>query len=220
MYTPPKNLFLPRLGLALRFNDKTALRAGYARYAIPLQAVCVCLDVPIQRWIRRGDNCFADIARCAPIGSERESVSGRRQSSDFACRKEPGKVHQLRVQRHLGPGHVSGPCKRSPASLHREAIRKRLEVRRYVFVNLGHNFRPKVRAGPSAPDGCSTCPLPLCLYVQDGPGPDDSPNPFYQYLTPELFPGPLRNQRTVTVGSLLKPYPQYGTFDRSHDGWH
>jgi hypothetical protein len=35
-------------------------------------------------------------------------------------------------------------------------------------------------------------------------------NPFYNYLTPETFPGPLRNQRQVSRGSLLRPYPQYG----------
>src|SRR6185436_9164557 len=29
-------------------------------------------------------------------------------------------------------------------------------------------------------------------------------------LTPDKFPGQLRNQSTVTIGSLLKPYPQYG----------
>ena len=36
------------------------------------------------------------------------------------------------------------------------------------------------------------------------------PNPFYNYLTPDVFPGALRNQATVTRGSLLRPYPQYG----------
>ena len=36
------------------------------------------------------------------------------------------------------------------------------------------------------------------------------PNPFYNYLTPDVFPGDLRNQATVTRGSLLRPYPQYG----------
>jgi hypothetical protein len=36
------------------------------------------------------------------------------------------------------------------------------------------------------------------------------PNPFYQILTPQQFPGQLRNNRNVTVGSLLTPYPQYG----------
>jgi hypothetical protein len=35
------------------------------------------------------------------------------------------------------------------------------------------------------------------------------PNPFFNYLTPDKFPGQLRNQRTVTRGSLLRTYPQY-----------
>lgn len=35
-------------------------------------------------------------------------------------------------------------------------------------------------------------------------------NPFRNYLTPDKFPGPLRNNATVTLGSLLVPYPQYG----------
>jgi hypothetical protein len=42
------------------------------------------------------------------------------------------------------------------------------------------------------------------------------PNPFYQYLTPELFPGQLRNLPNVTVQQLLVPYPQYGTLSRTH----
>jgi hypothetical protein len=35
-------------------------------------------------------------------------------------------------------------------------------------------------------------------------------NPFFNYLTPDVFPGNLRNPRTVTRGSLLRPYPHYG----------
>jgi hypothetical protein len=35
-------------------------------------------------------------------------------------------------------------------------------------------------------------------------------NPFYNYLTPAVFPGPLRNQKTVSLGSLLNTYPHYG----------
>jgi hypothetical protein len=41
------------------------------------------------------------------------------------------------------------------------------------------------------------------------------PNPFYQYLTPETFPGQARNRQNVTIGSLLVPYPQYGTLSRN-----
>jgi hypothetical protein len=36
------------------------------------------------------------------------------------------------------------------------------------------------------------------------------PNPFRNYLTPNVFPGALRNgAANVTVASLLRPYPQY-----------
>jgi hypothetical protein len=35
-------------------------------------------------------------------------------------------------------------------------------------------------------------------------------NPFYQYLNTTLMPGPLYNQQTVSLGSLLVPHPQYG----------
>jgi hypothetical protein len=44
------------------------------------------------------------------------------------------------------------------------------------------------------------------------------PNPFYHYLTADKFPGPLRNQANVTVGSLLAPYPQYGALTQSYTG--
>src|SRR5205807_2998403 len=45
-------------------------------------------------------------------------------------------------------------------------------------------------------------------------------NPFYQILTPLTFPGALRNQKTVTIGSLLTPYPQYGSLtQRNTDGF-
>ncbi len=38
-------------------------------------------------------------------------------------------------------------------------------------------------------------------------------NPFYNILTPSKFPGQLRNQRTVSNSSLMKPYPQYGAIN-------
>ncbi|MCC6858169.1 MAG: hypothetical protein IT158_06405, partial [Bryobacterales bacterium] len=40
-------------------------------------------------------------------------------------------------------------------------------------------------------------------------------NPFYKYGTTDTFPGALRNQATVTVASLLTPYPQYGSLTQA-----
>ncbi|HWB96312.1 MAG TPA: hypothetical protein VG672_06405, partial [Bryobacteraceae bacterium] len=39
------------------------------------------------------------------------------------------------------------------------------------------------------------------------------PNPFYQLLPADKFPGPLRNQRTVNLSALMVPYPQYGSLN-------
>lgn len=38
-------------------------------------------------------------------------------------------------------------------------------------------------------------------------------NPFYQVLPTTKMPGPLRNQKTVSNSSLMKPYPQYGAIN-------
>jgi hypothetical protein len=41
-------------------------------------------------------------------------------------------------------------------------------------------------------------------------------NPFRNYLTPDKFPGQARNTATVTLGSLLVPYPQYGSITQTN----
>ena len=39
------------------------------------------------------------------------------------------------------------------------------------------------------------------------------PNPFYNYLTVDKFPGALRYQQNVALTSLMRPYPQYGNLN-------
>jgi len=39
------------------------------------------------------------------------------------------------------------------------------------------------------------------------------PNPFFNYLTVEKFPGPLRYQRNVALTTLMRKYPHYGTLN-------
>ncbi|MCL4847316.1 MAG: TonB-dependent receptor [Acidobacteria bacterium] len=42
------------------------------------------------------------------------------------------------------------------------------------------------------------------------------PNPFRNYLTPETFPGALRNNANIALGNLLVPYPQYGAINQTN----
>jgi hypothetical protein len=41
-------------------------------------------------------------------------------------------------------------------------------------------------------------------------------NPFFNYLTPDKFPGTLRTQSNITIGGLLRPYPQYGVINQTN----
>ena len=57
---------------------------------------------------------------------------------------------------------------------------------------------------------------PAFRYEQRTESTRQVPNPFRNYLTPDKFPGQLRNTATVTLGSLLVPYPQYGAITQTN----
>jgi hypothetical protein len=41
-------------------------------------------------------------------------------------------------------------------------------------------------------------------------------NPFFNYLTPDKFPGAARNAATISIANLLRPYPQYGVINQTN----
>ena len=41
-------------------------------------------------------------------------------------------------------------------------------------------------------------------------------NPFFNYLTPDKFPGSLRSAPTISIANLLRPYPQYGVINQTN----
>ena len=69
------------------------------------------------------------------------------------------------------------------------------------FMNIGRNVAHDLQVNPADPN---------LSYIYKAQLSQNISNPFYNYLTPDVFPGALRNQATVTRGSLLAPYPQYG----------
>jgi len=75
------------------------------------------------------------------------------------------------------------------------------------FMNFGHNLPYTLQENLMDPNLTYTYKAALDTAV---------PNPFYQILTPQKFPGTLRNQRTVSISRLLSPYPQYGALARQY----
>jgi hypothetical protein len=199
-YTAPRNRFMPRAGVAIRLNDKTAVRIGFARYVIPSEVITGTLDaLPTY-----GFNAATSVE---PV---LQGIPGARLSNPFPASNpliEPtgrsrGRYTNLGdTARWIGPELRTGVNDRLNVSIQRQ-IPGEILLDGTFFLNYGRDLGYDRQLNLADPELTYRYQAELARSV---------PNPFYQYLTPELFPGQSRNRANVTVGSLLVPYPQYGT---------
>jgi hypothetical protein len=207
MWNAPKIALQPRAGIAIRINDRTSLRAGYARYTIPTEfnlsgfpgfetvsfleppyfgvtsyqnTAPLLQGVPQQTF----SNPFPASNPLLPIpGKQAGTNIGRGQSGPLLWYKQDfQKAYNDRFNvsfQHQLPGQIV--------------------VMASYFTNFGHQLYNKA---------LNNIDPQVQLKYQNKLN-DTVPNPFYHYLNSTLIPGPLFNQQTVSLGSLLVPYPQY-----------
>jgi hypothetical protein len=218
-----KNIILPRAGLAIRLNDRTALRIGYARYAIP----------PIQ-----GRDALATHAYLDPLGSTpytgftaTTATQGLLEGVPRAVLSDPypssgpnanplvepaGKANGIYSVVGTGaPNEGSffqqnfrqGINDRFNVSLQRE-IFSRIVVDATFFMNFGHNH--PVNRNVNLTD-------PRIGFDAQSAINQSVPNPFFG-LPANIVPGPLRNQRNVNVSQLIRPYPFYNDINLLGEG--
>jgi Carboxypeptidase regulatory-like domain len=196
----PKTLFMPRVGIAYRINERMALRAGYARYLVQ----------PIQAFDFLGSTPYPGFdAVTNPLGLL-EGIPRARISDPYPANENPlvpavGKT----LGRYTSLG---GPATwfvqdwrnetndRINISLQREMWNKMVVDVTY-FLNVGHDQRIDLPVNRLDPRLTYQHKTTLTTQVN---------NPFYNILPPDKFPGQLRNTQRVSIGSLLVPYPQYG----------
>jgi hypothetical protein len=198
MWNPRSLNLLPRAGFAFRIDDRTAIRAGYARYLTPAS-----IQVPIIGALPYPG--FSGRTDVAPV------LEGRPQaywSDPFPASNPliPVQGKALGRYTNLG-GAVSTDVEdfrpnlndRFNVTLQREVVAKFVVDATY-FANIGRNLPYTRQFNLMDPQLSYTHKTLLNQRVN---------NPFYQYLTPDLFPGQLRNQAQVALSDLLKPFPQY-----------
>lgn len=201
--------FMPRAGIAIRVNDRTAVRVGYARYVTPF--------VMIQPFLTTALPIYGYTARSS-VAPVVEGIPGGRFNDPFPATNPlilPSGTTLGRYQ-NLGDNATwesqdfkTGVSDRFNFSFQRQLPRQ-FHLDATYFMNLGHNL-PYTRQMNQMD--------PQLSYTYKGALDKSVPNPFYQYLTPNKFPGQLRYRQNVTVGTLLKVYPQYGTLGQmSTDG--
>lgn len=199
-WNAPKNLFLPRAGLAWRVNNVTALRVGFARYIVPAtltDGLNILGSVPYPGF----DALSSTIA---PL----QGVPQQRLSNPFPGGLVP--VSGKSLGRYTGMGGSTtwyqqdfnpGVNDRINVSLQRQ-LPGRMLMDATFFMNIG-------RSHPYSYDVNQIDPR--IGYAMGNQITTPVNNPFFNLLPASQMPGQLRTQRTVAVRELLRPYPQYGS---------
>ncbi len=206
-WNAPKIALQPRAGIAFRVDDKTSIRAGYARYTIPTEfnlsgfpgfetvsfleppyfgvtsyqyTAPLLQGVPQQTFA----NPFPSSNPLLPIqGKNAGGAVGRGQNGALLWYKQDiQKAYNDRLnisfQRQM-PGQIV--------------------VMASYFHNFGHQLYNQA---------LNQIDPQLQIKYQNTLN-QSVANPFYHYLNQTVMPGPLYNQKTVPLSSLLVPYPQY-----------
>jgi len=207
VYDPQKTVFLPRVGAAIRINDLTALRVGWARYAVPI------LTIHPEGWNIPKDGFQRTTDVIGPIsGVPQTFISNPFPPSNpllLPVGKSLGRYLNLGDNATWFRQKVLHPINdRFNVSVQRQWP-WRVTTDTTFFMNFGRNIHDASMWG-----GDYSLPLnlmdPELAYTYKAAVDQTVPNPFYQLLPPDKMPGTLRNKPTVAVRDLLKPYPQYG----------
>jgi len=207
LYNAQTNVFLPRAGVAIRVNDKTAFRAGFARYAVPQSAA-------------RGFTWNIDYygnERMTPLAPTIEGIPGARLSDPYPASNPlllpPGK--SLGRYTNLGDSaYWVRQDYRTPINdRYNFTLQRQLPFETVVegtyFLNLGHDVPDPNMWGSRGVAQMLNMVDPRLKYQYKGLLDQGVANPFYQFGSAQTFPGQLRNMETVPASQLLRPYPQY-----------
>jgi hypothetical protein len=210
MWNPQKFALQPRVGVAVRIDDKTALRAGYARYTAPNELILQA-NLPVAGFETVGflEPPFFGVTGYQYTAPLLQGVPQQTFSDPYPASNPLIPITGKAAGTNVGRG--GSPLLWYPQDLRKEHNdRININFQRQLpgqivasftwFMNFGSQFYFK---------SLNNIDPRLKVQYQNALNANVD-NPFYNYLTPELFPGPLRNQKTVPLSSLLVPYPQYG----------
>ncbi len=197
-WNAPKHLFLPRAGLAWRIDDKTALRMGFARYIVPStlsDGLGILGSVPYPGF-------DATSTTIGPL----LGVPQQRLSDPFPGGLVPVTGKSFGAYTNLGgnPTWYEQNIRQTVNDRINFSLQRQLPLRFLADITYFLNF------GRNAPYGydINTVDPRIGFSIQNAVN-QTVPNPFFNVLPANKFPGQLRTQANVPLSQLLKKYPQY-----------
>ena len=209
-FDPQKLALQPRVGLAYRIDDKTAFRFGYARYLTPYEMNIALAPVSGYETVGFLEPPFLGMTGYQNTLSPLQGVPQETINDPYPASSNPLlPILGTKYGGNLGrggqpllwyaPNQQKARNDRFNFNIQRQLVGQ-IVVSGTYFLNIGNQQYTKAlnQINPA-----------LQVQYQNQLN-QQVANPFYHYLNQTLMPGPLYNQQQVTLGSLLKPYPQYG----------
>jgi len=202
-WDPPSVLWEPRIGMALRVNDKTAIRAGYARYVTP---------ATLTQGLNIIGSVFYDgFSAITTAVAALQGVPQVTLSNPFPTGLVPPAGKAYGTYTNLGntatwynPDFKPETNDRFNISVQRQ-LAGRLVADVTYFMALSRNVPHTYNVNMADPN---------IAYKNGNATTARVNNPFYNLLPADKMPGTLRTQSQVAVSALLTPYPQYSTLNQ------
>ncbi|MCX6544594.1 MAG: TonB-dependent receptor [Acidobacteria bacterium] len=199
--------FLPRIGLNYRLQGESVLRFAYARYMRATSDVRETL----------GDfvNQYSGFAQTTNTLGLAVGVPQQTLANPYPANNPVIEPYGQAYGRYTNLGGAMSLDQYEQ----RPQINDRFNVsyQRRVWMGIITDISYFYNRGSRVPYNLNLNMMnPAFRYEQKTVLNTQVPNPFRNYLTVDKFPGSLRNTANVTLGSLLVPYPQYGTITQTN----
>jgi hypothetical protein len=222
LWDTQKFVFMPRIGMALKIDDKTALRVGWARFVTPtemLQNPSGIYSGGGGDWLSAPYMGYDTVQNPLALnnGVPQQTISNPFPSSNPLLAPKGNTYGKYYGLGENNISWVNAQLKRAVndrinVTFSRQLANQIVAEATY-FTNIGRNLSMFAR-DLNAWDPRIGYNLPTASKsTMDA----NVANPFYNYLTSTLYPGPLRNNKNIATKQLLRPYPQYGGLWQTYD---
>ncbi len=199
--------FMPRVGVNYRMGDNAVLRGAYARYQMPISNVRDTLGDFVNQYAG-----YAQTTNTLGLATGRpQQLLANPYPANNPVIEPYGQAYGRYT--NLGGAVSLDEYELRPQINDRFNVSFQKQIWADVILDLNYFFNLGTRVpytiDVNMMDPAFRYELKTALNTQ-------VPNPFRNYLTVDKFPGALRNNTTVTLGSLLKPYPQYTAINQTN----
>ena len=199
----------PRIGLAYRIDDKTAIRFGYARYLIPYEMNIALAPVSGYETVGFLEPPFLGMTGFQYTLGTAQGVPQETISNPYPSNNPLLPILGKAYGGNLGRGGED-LLWYDPNQQKARNDRFNLNIQRQVFDQIVLSGTYFLNVGNQQYTKALNQINPALQVQYQNQLNTQVANPFYHYLNQTVMPGPLYSQPTVSLGSLLKPYPQYG----------